>query len=80
MLLAAKEVGLAEDRIYVLKGDSEDEDGRKSLDDIIETARRKGIPRIPVRPATKDTLAYFILSSGTTGLPKGKRFDTIVIL
>ena len=69
MRAAAKEVGLPEDRLYVLEGDNA---GRPSLDDLVEKVRAKRIPRTPVRPAKRDTLAYLVFSSGTTGLPKGK--------
>ncbi|TCD62312.1 hypothetical protein EIP91_007079 [Steccherinum ochraceum] len=68
MLAATKEVGIPQDHVYILEGQGVD--GRKSLDDIVEDARAKRIPRLPVRPATHDTLAYLIFSSGTTGLPK----------
>jgi len=32
--------------------------------------RNKKIPPVDIRTATKDTLAYLIFSSGTSGLPK----------
>ncbi|TFY69544.1 hypothetical protein EVJ58_g346 [Rhodofomes roseus] len=67
-LQAAREVGLPEDRIYVLSGHVK---GKKSLADFIHETRERRIPMVPVKPATKDTLAYLIFSSGTTGLPKG---------
>lgn len=66
-LEAAKQVGLPEDRIYILEGKS---NGRKTFRDMRETIRRLGTPIIPVKEATKDTLAYLVFSSGTSGLPK----------
>ncbi|KAF9816914.1 hypothetical protein IEO21_03788 [Rhodonia placenta] len=66
-LQAAKEVGLPEDRIYILGGSPP---GRKSFGEAIDDVRARKIPRIPVRPAKRDTLAYLVFSSGTTGLPK----------
>ncbi|KAI0078256.1 amp dependent CoA ligase [Panus rudis PR-1116 ss-1] len=66
-LRAAHEVGLPESRIFILEGSVE---GRRSLDDWIQFARQSNIPREPVRPAKKDTLAYLVFSSGTSGLPK----------
>ena len=49
--------------------------GKKSLTNFIATARERRMPIIPVRPASKDTLAYLVFSSGTTGLPKGVRIS-----
>ncbi|KAH9950549.1 hypothetical protein B0H21DRAFT_819023 [Amylocystis lapponica] len=64
---AAQEAGLPEDRIYVLEGRLE---GKVSFGDMIDRVRLAGVPRVPVRAAKKDTLAYLVFSSGTTGLPK----------
>lgn len=69
-LAAAKEIGLPEANIFVLEGKSDD--GRSSLQDFVKRVRDHHIPRTPVRPATKDTLAYLVFSSGTSGLPKGQ--------
>lgn len=69
-LAAAKEVGLPQDRIYILEGPT-GEDGRLSLQDFVDRVKQRGIPREPIRPAKKDTLAYLVFSSGTSGLPKG---------
>ena len=65
---AAKELGIDLAHIYVIKGNVED---RKSLWSIIRDVRRKKIPLVDIRIATKDTLAYLVFSSGTSGLPKG---------
>ncbi|KAG2147416.1 uncharacterized protein EDB93DRAFT_1104094 [Suillus bovinus] len=59
--------GLPADRIHLLEGENE---GYTSYDQLVCTARKNGVPRLPVRHATKDTLAYLIYSSGTSGLPK----------
>jgi non-ribosomal peptide synthetase component F len=56
-------------KIYLIQGEAE---GRRSIRSIIRDTRNKHIPPVDVRPATKDTLAYLIFSSGTSGLPKGK--------
>jgi len=66
-LKAAKEVGLSSTSVFVLEGAV---NGRKSLDSLIKAVRRKKLKRIHVRPATRNTLAYLVFSSGTTGLPK----------
>lgn len=65
---AAKEVGLPEDRIYVLEGKV---DGKKSFQDLRDQVKARGTPTVPVKEVTKDTLAYLVFSSGTSGLPKG---------
>ncbi|KZT73820.1 acetyl-CoA synthetase-like protein [Daedalea quercina L-15889] len=66
-LEAAREVGLAEERIFVLSGRVK---GKKSMANLIDSALERRTPVLPVRPAKKDTLAYLVFSSGTTGLPK----------
>ena len=67
-LATARKLGLADDRIYVLEGAAA---GRRTLADAISEVRRRRLPRVPVRPVKKDTLAYLVFSSGTSGLPKG---------
>ena len=64
----ATELGIDPNHIYPIKGNS---NGRKSVWSIIEDVRRSKISRVDVRTATKNTLAYLIFSSGTSGLPKG---------
>ncbi|KAG0708430.1 hypothetical protein DFH29DRAFT_892469 [Suillus ampliporus] len=59
--------GLPDDRIYILEGHDE---GRLSYEDLVNRARHNRIPRLPVKHATRDTLAYLVFSSGTSGLPK----------
>lgn len=68
-LAAAKEVGLSETRIYILEGTGGDR--RPNLQDLVNRILKGSVPREPVRPANKDKLAYFVFSSGTSGLPKG---------
>jgi long-subunit acyl-CoA synthetase (AMP-forming) len=58
--------GLPEDRIYILEGEH---NGYTSYAQLVSSARK--IPRLPVRHATKDTLACLVFSSGTSGPPKG---------
>ncbi|KAG9315981.1 acetyl-CoA synthetase-like protein [Chiua virens] len=59
--------GLPDDRIYILEGHVP---GRVSYGELVERARKNGLPRLPVQPAQNDTLAYLVFSSGTSGLPK----------
>jgi acyl-CoA synthetase (AMP-forming)/AMP-acid ligase II len=64
----ATELGIDLDHIYMMKGDS---NSRKSFWSIIRDVRSKKIPREDARTVTKNTLAYLVFSSGTSGLPKG---------
>ena len=70
VLSVAKEIGMDLNKIHLVKGEAELE-GRRSIRSIIRDVRNKQIPPVDVRPAAKDTLAYLIFSSGTSGLPKG---------
>jgi acyl-CoA synthetase (AMP-forming)/AMP-acid ligase II len=65
---AAKEVGLPEDKIFILRGEVT---GKASLPRLIDNVKARGLPRVPTQPVGDDTLAYLVFSSGTTGLPKG---------
>ena len=64
----ATELGIDSNQIYLMKGKAY---GRKSFWSIVEDVRRRKISRVEARTATKDTLAYLVFSSGTSGLPKG---------
>lgn len=67
-LPVAKKLGISSRNIHILGGYVS---GRKSLNDILEHARASKVPPIQARPAKRDTLAYLVFSSGTSGLPKG---------
>ncbi|KAF7335631.1 hypothetical protein MVEN_02218000 [Mycena venus] len=70
-ILAAIEdpdVNITLDRIYILSGGPVD--GWKSFSQMIDNVKRNKVPLQLVRPANRDTLAYLIMSSGTSGLPK----------
>lgn len=69
VLSVAEKVGLSIDRIYVL---GEGSGNHKTFEDVIEDFRHRDLPTLSPRPATRDTLAYFVCSSGTSGPPKGK--------
>ncbi|KAK7682380.1 hypothetical protein QCA50_014585 [Cerrena zonata] len=66
-LKAVATIGLSPEKVYILEGRSEK---RQSFGDLIDTMKVRKILSEPVRPATKDTIAYFVFSSGTSGLPK----------
>ncbi|KII90717.1 hypothetical protein PLICRDRAFT_174091 [Plicaturopsis crispa FD-325 SS-3] len=66
-LKVATELGVPGNNIYTLGGEVK---GRKSFSGLIENVRTSHLTRLPVRPATKDTLAYLVFSSGTSGPPK----------
>jgi acyl-CoA synthetase (AMP-forming)/AMP-acid ligase II len=65
---AAKEIGLPEERIFILHGEVT---GKVGLHRLIENVKARGLPRVPTQIVGDDTLAYLVFSSGTTGLPKG---------
>ena len=66
--VAAKEVGLSEERIFILQGEVS---GKVSLPRLIEDVKSRGLPKVPSQTVRDDTVAYLVFSSGTTGLPKG---------
>lgn len=68
VLPIATEMGLSEDRIYLM---NEDDGQRTSVESLIQCIRGKEIPRADTRVVPKDTTAYLVFSSGTSGLPKG---------
>ncbi|KAI0059636.1 acetyl-CoA synthetase-like protein [Artomyces pyxidatus] len=65
---AADQIGLADDRIIVLQGHVP---GRQSVQDLVQNVRARNIARVATQPVQRDTLAYMVFSSGTSGLPKG---------
>ena len=64
---AAKNVGI--NNIYVLGQKIE---GLRTFEEMLEDARSQAITPVSPRAVTKDTLAYLMFSSGTTGHPKGR--------
>jgi len=77
VLPVAKEVGLSEDRMYLMKetGAAKAVSNKlKSFRGIIQDVRKRKVSTVKIRPAGKDTLAYLVFSSGTSGLPKGMYF------
>ena len=68
VLHAAKNVDMK--NIYLLGQKIE---GYKTFEEIVDDARSRAIAPVSPRAVTKDTLAYLMFSSGTTGHPKGRR-------
>lgn len=68
LMESAKEFGLSDERIHIL---GESVENRLGFDGLVERAQKKHLPPIVPQPAKKDTLAYLVFSSGTSGLPKG---------
>ncbi|KAF8349611.1 hypothetical protein F5887DRAFT_1235645, partial [Amanita rubescens] len=68
LLPVAKELGISPQKIFILS--SPILSNRRSFSQLIDETRTRNADIIPVRPARKDTLAYLVFSSGTTGLPK----------
>lgn len=66
-LEAAKQYGLPESRIYILEGSSA---GRRSFQDLAAQVRARSIHLVAPKEVKRDTLAYLVFSSGTSGLPK----------
>ncbi|KAH7915463.1 hypothetical protein BJ138DRAFT_1109674 [Hygrophoropsis aurantiaca] len=67
LLPLALSTGFPDERIYLFEGHI---NGRTSFDEMIRQVRNNHIPRQSIRHAERDTLAYLILSSGTSGPPK----------
>ncbi|KAJ7285273.1 hypothetical protein C8J57DRAFT_1498107 [Mycena rebaudengoi] len=61
------DVTLSADNVYILSGHVH---GRKSLSQMTDIAQRTSLPLEPVRSVKSNTLAYLVMSSGTSGLPK----------
>ena len=47
-------------------------EGLRSFEEMIEDAHSQAMAPVSPRAATRDTLAYLMFSSGTTGRPKGR--------
>ena len=69
-LQGAKQAGVSTRDICLMDGRASREK-RPDLASLIENVRRKQLPRQPIVPAKKNTLAYLMFSSGTSGPPKG---------
>ena len=68
LLPLAGKIGLAEENIYILGHKIQ---GRVGFDEIVEAPRLRAMVPISPRTATRNTLAYLMFTSGTSGAPKG---------
>lgn len=66
-----KDLGIPKDHVYVMGSQT---DGYGSVEDFVQRAITMNMSHSAARQVPKDTLAFLFFSSGTTGLPKGKRF------
>ena len=73
MLPVCKKAGITDDKIYILKSPQNEKEvkGRRTCLGIIHHVKKNSIETVAVGIAHKDTAAYLVFSSGTTGLPKG---------
>ena len=60
---------IAMENIYVLGQKIE---GLRTFEEMVEDARSRAMASVSPRPVTRNTLAYLMFSSGTTGPPKGR--------
>lgn len=73
VLPVANKSGINSKNVFILKQRRKETkvEDRKGCLDIIKDVKRRNTKTVDVRSATRDTLAYLIFSSGTSGLPKG---------
>ena len=72
LLPVAREQNFPMEQIFILDGVVSGENKRfKSLDSMIKFVRANQLPKESVKAVNKNTLAYLVFSSGTSGLPKG---------
>jgi acyl-CoA synthetase (AMP-forming)/AMP-acid ligase II len=68
VLPIARELGIPSKKILTMSGHVS---GRRNFSRLVDEMEIQKPDLIPVRSVRKDTLAYLVFSSGTTGLPKG---------
>jgi acyl-CoA synthetase (AMP-forming)/AMP-acid ligase II len=64
----SKNIDISMDNLYILGQKTE---GLRTFEEMVEDARSRALAPVSPRAATRDTLAYLVFSSGTTGRPKG---------
>ena len=69
---AIKLAGLSKIGMTILEGGgAKAREGEVSLQRLINRTKKQGVQPAGVTPVKRDTLAYLVFSSGTSGLPKG---------
>lgn len=76
-LNAVKQVNLQIDCIYLL--DTGADLKAANISSLVENVNLNRIPRQPVVPAKKETVAYLLFSSGTSGPPKGASLTKMLL-
>jgi acyl-coenzyme A synthetase/AMP-(fatty) acid ligase len=61
---------IAMENTYVLGQKIE---GLRTFEEMVEDARSRAMAPVSPHPVTRNTLAYLMFSSGTTGPPKGRK-------
>jgi acyl-coenzyme A synthetase/AMP-(fatty) acid ligase len=62
---------VAKENIYIL-GQKIASEGFKTFEEMVEDASSREMAPVSPRRVTRDTLAYLLFSSGSTGHPKGR--------
>ena len=78
-LQGVKQAGISSEYIYSIGGHSK-EKRCLGVNSLVENVRRRNLARQPVVPVQKDTLAYLLFSSGTSGTPKGEEHTRVNII
>jgi len=73
-LSVCHDLGIPKDHVYILEGNAPH--GFRSFDGMIARAQKQREDFVQIKQAEKDTLAYLLFSSGTSGLPKGEQVIT----
>ena len=68
-LVSMIENTLGTENIYIL---GQKIKGFRNLEEMVEDTRSRAMALASPRPAKRDTLAYLVFSSGTTGFPKSR--------
>ena len=56
---------------FIILGERPNRSKYIDFSSLVENVKLRNLPRAPVAKASKDSLAYLMFSSGTSGLPKG---------
>lgn len=69
---AAKQAGVhLKPEDFIILGEKPNRSKYVDFCSLVENVKLRNLPRAPIAKASKDSLAYLMFSSGTSGLPKG---------